>query len=264
MAIYRNVHITFWDDAKVSEDMSPEDKYFMLYLLTNPHTNQIGCYQITKRQMAYELGYNADTIDKLINRFVNIHKVIKYSEDTKELIIINWYKYNWTKSPTIYSYIQKEIPNIKFEEFKEIINNNIGYVYGIDTLCIHKEQEKNKNKNKNKNKKEQEEYMQTKFDIFWNEYPKKLSKETARKAFFKIDLDDVLFSDILNALQKHKCLDSWKKDKGQFIPYAATWINQKRWQDEIEVKVSNELKPTENLELESRMKESVGVDYGRN
>ena len=42
MAIYRNVHISFWTDAKVADEMTPEDKYFFLYLLTNPHGNILG------------------------------------------------------------------------------------------------------------------------------------------------------------------------------------------------------------------------------
>ena len=41
---------------KVMEEMTPEDKYFYLYLLTNPCTNMIGVYRIVKKQMAFDLG----------------------------------------------------------------------------------------------------------------------------------------------------------------------------------------------------------------
>ncbi|WP_267909764.1 hypothetical protein [Staphylococcus haemolyticus] len=41
MAKYRHVQTSFWSDARVSEEMTPEDKYFYLYLMTNEHTNQI-------------------------------------------------------------------------------------------------------------------------------------------------------------------------------------------------------------------------------
>ena len=33
MAIFRNVHITFWTDPKIVDDFTPEDKYFYIYLL---------------------------------------------------------------------------------------------------------------------------------------------------------------------------------------------------------------------------------------
>ena len=39
MATYRQIYISFWSDTKVCDDFTPEDKYFYIYLLTNPHTN---------------------------------------------------------------------------------------------------------------------------------------------------------------------------------------------------------------------------------
>ena len=30
--------------------MTPEDKLFMVYLLTNPHTTQLGVYEITPKK----------------------------------------------------------------------------------------------------------------------------------------------------------------------------------------------------------------------
>ena len=49
---FRLVYTEFWQDPKVMEEMTPEDKYFYLYLLTNPCTNMIGVYRIVKKQMA--------------------------------------------------------------------------------------------------------------------------------------------------------------------------------------------------------------------
>ena len=31
----------------------------------------------------------------------------------------------------------------------------------------------------------------------------------------------------------HKRLDQWKKDSGRFVPYPATWLNNRRWEDEL-------------------------------
>ena len=49
MGIKRIVDVSFWTDGKVDE-FSPEDKYFMLYLLTNPFSKQLGIYEISIRQ----------------------------------------------------------------------------------------------------------------------------------------------------------------------------------------------------------------------
>ena len=94
MAIFRNVHVTFWTDAKVVDDFTPEDKYFYVYLITNPHTNLCGCYEISMKQMSDELGYNKETIEKLIDRFHKIHRVLDYDRQTKEMLLYNWSKYN--------------------------------------------------------------------------------------------------------------------------------------------------------------------------
>ena len=62
MAEYRVVKMCFWNDTKVQDELSPEDKYFYLYLLTNPYTNLCGCYELSLNKAAIELGYNKETI----------------------------------------------------------------------------------------------------------------------------------------------------------------------------------------------------------
>ena len=91
---FRLVYTEFWQDPKVMEEMTPEDKYFYLYLLTNPSTNMIGVYRIVKKQMAFDLGYSIESVNSLMDRFINYHKLIKYNDNTKELCIIHYGKYN--------------------------------------------------------------------------------------------------------------------------------------------------------------------------
>lgn len=69
------------------------------------------------------------------------------------------------------------------------------------------------------------------FNIFWEKYPKKLNKEKAHCAFMRIKPSEQLFEQIMNALEIHKRCKQWQ-DK-QYIPYASTWLNGKRWEDEI-------------------------------
>lgn len=74
------------------------------------------------------------------------------------------------------------------------------------------------------------------FNKFWKEYPKKVSKQKAFESFKKIKMDNHLFKLILKQLELFKQTKDWNKDNGQFIPYASTWLNQKRWEDEISEK----------------------------
>jgi hypothetical protein len=70
------------------------------------------------------------------------------------------------------------------------------------------------------------------FDIFWQNYPKKVGKGEALKKWKKIKPSGVLLSKMLFTLAWQVKSDQWKKDKGQFIPNPATWLNQERWNDE--------------------------------
>lgn len=141
MAVFRSVHLSFWTDTKITDNFTPEDKYFMLYCLTNEYTNICGCYEISIKQMSIDLGYNKDTVEHLLERFINIHKVIDYDYETKEIFIKNWYKYNWTNSSKIEQAIINSINEIKSEKFKEelidIYNSrdtlSIPYTYAMDT-----------------------------------------------------------------------------------------------------------------------------------
>ncbi|WP_215113408.1 DnaD domain protein [Exiguobacterium sp. s63] len=133
MAIYRQIHIDFWQDEMVA-DFTPEDKYFFLYLMTNNKTTQSGVYRINKRVMAFDLGWDKTTVDKMIERFVGYGR-IKYNEENSELIIMNWLKYNSARSPKVAQLIDKQLMEIKTNEFKEdVITLCIQYGYPIQTI----------------------------------------------------------------------------------------------------------------------------------
>ncbi|PEB41589.1 DnaD domain-containing protein [Bacillus pseudomycoides] len=113
MAVFRPVQVSFWQDAKVIEEMTPEDKLFNLYLLTNPCTTQIGVYQITKKQMDFDLGYSMESVNSLLDRFENHHKLVKYNPETRELAIINWGKYNLNRGgKPIEDCVRKELDGV--------------------------------------------------------------------------------------------------------------------------------------------------------
>lgn len=91
--------------------------------------------------MSIDLGYNIDTIEKLLDRFTNIHKIILYNKQNKELLVKNWYKYNWTKSEKLDKPLLKEIEDIKTIDFKAFLSDlynkrdtvSIPYEYPMDT-----------------------------------------------------------------------------------------------------------------------------------
>jgi uncharacterized phage protein (TIGR02220 family) len=133
--------MSFWTDTEVVDNFTPEDKYFMMYCLTNPYTNLVGCYEISIKQMSNDLGYSKDSVESLLKRFMEVHKKIDYDFSTKELFVKNWHKYNWTNSPKLDKALLKVIEHVKTPRFKEelvdIYNSrdtvSIPYTYPMDT-----------------------------------------------------------------------------------------------------------------------------------
>ncbi|MDE5575785.1 MAG: hypothetical protein K2J11_00155 [Oscillospiraceae bacterium] len=69
------------------------------------------------------------------------------------------------------------------------------------------------------------------FEKFWKAYPRKKAKDAALRAWKKLKPDENLLNVILAAIEQQKQSDQWRKDKGQYIPYPATWLNGRRWED---------------------------------
>lgn len=121
MANYRAVYLKFWSDSKVMDDFTPEDRYIYLYLLTNTHTNLCGCYEVSLKTISTETGYAADAAEKVLRRLSNDHQVVSYNGPTKELLIINWHKYNWSVSEKINRTLLAEIQAVKCDRFRQFL-----------------------------------------------------------------------------------------------------------------------------------------------
>lgn len=98
------------------------------------------------------------------------------------------------------------------------------------------------------------------FEKFWIEYPRKTARATALKSWKKIKPDAEMQETILSALEQHKKTEQWTRDKGQFIPHPATWLNQCRWQDELESTVPQPVAPARLRKFERREVDGEWVD----
>lgn len=70
------------------------------------------------------------------------------------------------------------------------------------------------------------------FESFWLVYPKKINKKGCYKIFMRIK--GVEFDMFMESLQKQVDSESWTSDNGKFIPHPMTWLNQERWEIQIE------------------------------
>lgn len=70
------------------------------------------------------------------------------------------------------------------------------------------------------------------FQTFWQAYPRKTAKGDAWKAWQKLAPTQAELDVMLRALAWQVDQSDWHRDGGTFIPYPASWLNGRRWEDE--------------------------------
>mgnify|MGYP005943218477 CR=1 FL=1 len=139
-----------------------------------------------------------------------------------------------TKCRTSIKYSNKDSNNIyAHSENEQVYNHEDDKQKEDDNHSSNIIKQDTKNKAIKKQNKELNELQEKQFDKFWQAYPKKVSKKQAQKSWKKINPSLELFEKILKALEMVKQTEQWKKDNGKYVPYPATWLNQERWTDEI-------------------------------
>lgn len=101
--------------------------------------------------------------------------------------------------------------------------------------------EKSTENNKDKKKKERKPPIspegEARFQAFWSMYPRKDAKSKAKEAWAKLErmgeVDTELMGAILAAVTVYNRTEQWQREGGRYVPMAATWINQRRWEDEV-------------------------------
>lgn len=257
MAVYRQVMLSFWTDSFIDDNFSAEDKYFYLYILTNTHTTLCGCYEVSEQRIGKEMGLSTDSVMAIIERFSKTFDLIRYNHSTKEILILKWSKYNWNASPRFRVAVENELEKIKDPSFKEyllrlldgeeinksiypidrVMGENGNSEYPIDTNDIVNVNDtvsvKSNSLTVKETKRTRKKYEDTpEFITFWEAYPVHANKVGARQEFAKIDAP---LEVILESIEMWKRTDQWKKDGGQYIPYPAKWLKERRWEDSPKV-----------------------------
>jgi len=188
MAIFRKIHTSFWSDSFISE-LDADQKLFYIYLMTNERTRQCGVYEITKKQISFDLGYSMDKVSKLLQYFIKKGK-IRYNEETKEMALGNWLKYNSSTSPKVKSCISKEFGLVKDTVLIE-------YVKSMDTQSQEEEEEEEEEEEQEEQEEEKDSFKNDKFVRLefseaytkWMKYKserkQKYASESTRKQFYE-------------------------------------------------------------------------------
>jgi hypothetical protein len=70
------------------------------------------------------------------------------------------------------------------------------------------------------------------FAEFWSHYPRHTGKGDAWKAFQKLAPSESDVQQMIDALAWQVEQPHWRKDGGQYIPYAGRWLRARQWEDE--------------------------------
>ena len=248
MAIYRNIQMSFWTDAKIADTFTPDEKLMYLYLLTNPHTNLCGCYEISSRQIAFEIGFKREQIEKLIKSLQD-KRVIVYSTDSREVLLVNWHKYNWTSSEKLRKPLREEVKKVKKSEFRRYLER---ILYGIDTVsddegygsdttdlfCSVSDADLICSDSvtvtdtdlicSDTNQKS----IAADFEELWKLYPRKQGKRNAFEAYKKARKDGIPDEEIRAGIESYSEYIRISGIEPQFVKMGGTFFNQRAWNDD--------------------------------
>lgn len=135
--VKRIIDTNFWEDDVTVSEFTPEDKYFMIYLLTNPKSTSIGIFPFVPKMAAFELGYSVESVVGLIDRFQNKYEKILYDDDTKEIAIKNSLKFTISKGGRpIEDMVGREVKTIKSEKLIEYTLNTMSTWWNVSSRDI--------------------------------------------------------------------------------------------------------------------------------
>lgn len=207
-----------------------------LWLNCKPHNSErkswiYNTYKSWQEQLPF---FSESTIKRAIKNLCDRNILLKNNFNKSKLDNTNWYSINYQKLDEIVEkYKKSNADNLKIYDIQMNGQTEI-----IDSVKLTQSSGQNEQTNTNDyytmNNNNKEIYKES-FETFYEAYPRKVGKANVEKWFKKNNPNKELMNKIMLALEEHKKLKQWQ-DK-QYIPHPATWLNQKRWEDELDDKV---------------------------
>lgn len=219
-----NYYAVIPSNVRYDDDLSANAK--LLYGEITSLCNEKGYCWATNEYFANLYNVSKISISRWISQLSNkgyIGIKLDYKAGTREIenryIIIDQKLLEKTITP-----INKN-DNTYYQNCIYPINKNV-------STPINKNVKENNTSNTN-NKNEYKEIYKERFEMFWKQYPKKVNKFKSEEWFRKNKPNEILFNYIIKKLEMFKKSKQWEKENGKYIPHPTTWLNQKRWEDEL-------------------------------
>ena len=209
----------FYGDPKV-RIMSPDAKAYYALLLMN----------IWDYDTQYSMPSDDATIAKILE--INLEKWMKLRE---EIFLCFTEKNGRITSHRLKQEKDKQVKYRKTQSDKGKLGGRPQKAVALPELNHGEPVVKPPNPNPNPNPKKDKKTYALDFEAFYQAYPKKKAKDEAWKAWNKRNGDMPAIEILLDAIKNQTLTEDWQKEKGKYIPFPATWINQGRWADDVGV-----------------------------
>lgn len=269
MSRYRKVDPRIWNDKKFRA-LSDNGKLAFFFLLTHPHMTALGAMRATIPGLAAEIGWNTDAMSDAITHAISLG-MVEASQEASYIALPGFLKYNEPEGPNsvikawpaaldlIPECREKSLLASRAKDY--LIEKGEQFFGRSDTKAMWDAIEDAIRDGKRDpspiQEQEQEQEQEKKltpptprkrggcagnitpdpegFEKFWAAYPKKVGKGAAERAWAKLGRNAELAEKILQAVKQARLSVEWQREGGRFIPNPATWLNEKRWEDALQV-----------------------------
>ena len=256
--IYRRVSVRMWGDARFLRlsALQPSGQALWVFLLTGPHTTAIpGVFVIGRAALAEALEWDDEAFAKAFDEVVG-QGLVEFDLKSRMWFIPRAIRHNMPANPNVVKSWRAAIALLPECEMRdrvlghlkaELFSLSEAFGKAFEEACAKPSAKpfvkaSAKGSPKQEQKQEQEKKppkpprgaakVDPRFAQFWAAYPRRVDKVAAARAFGKLTVSEDLLATMLAAIRRQQASDQWRKDGGKFVPYPATWLNGRRWQDE--------------------------------
>lgn len=107
MSRYGKIESGFWHSQKIRQ-VSEKSKFLMLYLLSCPHGNAIGCFVLPEGYIEADLSWPGETVRQTLSE-LSQNGLIERDEATMLTRIVGWWGHNSIENANVAKFVCKEI-----------------------------------------------------------------------------------------------------------------------------------------------------------
>jgi hypothetical protein len=239
---YRRVFVKLWLQLRTLDDGL---RVVALYLLTGPQTNRVGLYRLSPAAAAEDLNLTVETFRE---RLGTVCATFDWTFDSTARVmwIPSWWRFNTPENPNVLKGCLDDLSEVPETPLLSQFASHVDTLPAtLHPTFVERMAERYGQRSANQEQDQEQDQEHTGagdaqltdngFDAFWRAFPKHVGKGAARRAWDRRRLTADLQATILAAVATQRRSEQWQRDNGRYIPNPATWLNEERWDDQLQV-----------------------------